>query len=276
MKKILEKLGNFPEFSNKKYYINTWNSRLDTTKRIKLKMKSFIIALLVLSTYTQASDKIQITICFESLCPGCGQSIVQSFKPALSKGLLEMADVTYVPYGNADETKDGDKWKFECQHGSTECYGNALDSCILSHAKDNATALNAVTCIEEVANVAGKGFAKALKQCGETFSFDVEAVETCANGDEGNALQHQAAAATPDHDYVPWLIVDGQHPQENDEDQILDDVFTWACSNYKGDNKPAACTGKFLQKANKAIAFEGFCMNSVVSGLTQKMMTFDN
>jgi len=154
-----------------------------------------------------------------------------------------MVDLSFVPFGNAEETQVGNKWSFTCQHGETECQGNILDNCILAHSSDKKTALQAVVCIEQIANVNGKGFDAALTQCASTYGFSVDDVTTCQNGDEGNALQHSAAVATPgDHEYVPWLVVDGAHPGTTEEDSIFDDVFAWACKNYTGANKPAACT----------------------------------
>jgi interferon gamma-inducible protein 30 len=198
-----------------------------------------------------SAPKIKIDLMFESLCPGCGQVITTSFGPALEKaGFTDMVDLTLVPYGNASESKQGDNYAFVCQHGATECYGNAIDVCILKHVTDSLQANKAVICIEQVANVNGKGFAAALSQCSATYKFSVDDVEACAKGDEGNALVHAAALATPsNHKYVPWPVVNGAHPEEDDENAIFDDVFSWACNTFTG-NKPAGCSSTVVRSTH--------------------------
>ncbi len=63
-------------------------------------------------------------------------------------------------------------------------------------------------------------------------------------GPEGNWLQHLAADETdslvPAHKWVPWITVNGVH-DETVENTIIDDFLGWACANYKGTNKIAAC-----------------------------------
>ena len=51
---------------------------------------------------------------YESLCP-YRNTITVSFANAFgAEGFLDMAEVTFVPYGNAHETKNGDTWDFTC------------------------------------------------------------------------------------------------------------------------------------------------------------------
>merc|ERR1711920_317515 len=101
-----------------------------------------------------------------------------------------------------------------------------MQNCILQHTQDKKAALQAIVCVEQIANVQGQGFDAALTQCSSQYGFSAADVTTCQNGDEGNALEHAAALATPsDHQYVPWLIVDGAHPDENTENQMFNDVF---------------------------------------------------
>ena len=218
-------------------------------------MKLFI-AILLLSAVAQASDKIQVDLCYESLCPGCGQFITTNLGPSLDKGLLDMVDFTFVPFGNAEESKQGDQWVFTCQHGAEECSGNTLTNCVMDQISDSMTKTKAVICIEQIANVNGQGFATALRQCSAQYKFDSSAVTTCMGNAHGNALQHAAAIRTPsDHQYVPWVVVNGSHPASDDD--ILDDIFSWACKNYTGSNKPAGCATKLSIK-------QKLCMNKSV------------
>lgn len=60
---------------------------------------------------------------------------------------------------------------------------------------------------------------------------------------QGNALMHaiaqKTAALTPAHQYVPWVVADGQHTEEIN-DAVTDDLLAYVCKNYQGE-KAAAC-----------------------------------
>lgn len=67
---------------------------------------------------------------------------------------------------------------------------------------------------------------------GSSLTFDT--VSACAQN-EASDVQAAAAKATPDHDFVPWCLVNGvalQHP-----DQML---TRSVCNAYTGP-KPSAC-----------------------------------
>ena len=52
-----------------------------------------------------ADDKVKITLYYESQCPDCRNTILGSFVTAYKvPDFLEMAEITYVPYGNASES----------------------------------------------------------------------------------------------------------------------------------------------------------------------------
>ena len=44
----------------------------------------------------------------------------------------------------------------------------------------------------------------------------------------------------PSHTYVPWLVVNGKHDVQA-EDQIRIDLFQYVCRNYKGPNRSYKC-----------------------------------
>ena len=199
----------------------------------------FALCLLLSVTAIAADDRLKVSLLYEFLCPGCQAAITGSFGPALPKGLLQMVDLQLIPYGNASEYQNGSKWSFQCQHGQDECYGNTIENCILAHINDDEKKLSAVVRME---HHAGNGLSadQALENTASELNFDHNEIRTCARGDEGNRLQHAAAVRTPSHSWVPWVLLDGQHA--NDEDAIVSDIFRWACENYNGANqKPAGC-----------------------------------
>ena len=50
----------------------------------------------------------------------------------------------------------------------------------------------------------------------------------------------QTAKLNPPHLYLPWIMVDGTHIGDQ-ENEIKDDIVKWACKNYKGDVKLDEC-----------------------------------
>ena len=81
-----------------------------------MKGKIFLV-LLILSSFCY-SAKLQVSLSIESLCLGCGNILSESFGPSLGKGLLDMVDVTFLPFGNTIETKYGSTYIYKCLNGS--------------------------------------------------------------------------------------------------------------------------------------------------------------
>ncbi len=61
----------------------------------------------------------------------------------------------------------------------------------------------------------------------------------------GNQLQHAFAVQTdnlkPDHQYVPWVTINGEHTEDM-EQAAEKDLIGLICKTYKGSNPPAECT----------------------------------
>lgn len=188
---------------------------------------------------TKGNDlAVNVSLYYESLCPGCRQFLVLQLMPTFFM-LNDIMNVELVPFGNAQETQSAGKYEFTCQHGPDECTGNMLETCMLSKMGD--AAYLAINCMEMAADVL-----KASQPCSELFTEESywDAIQKCANGDEGNKLMHLNAVKTgalkPAHEYVPWITVNGQHTDDL-QDKAMNSLFNLVCSLYKG-QKPAACT----------------------------------
>merc|ERR1712238_442311 len=104
-------------------------------------------------------NKVQVELYYESQCPGCRQLITTSFAAAYhTEGFLDMAEITFIPYGNALETKknedededdDDATYSFECQHGETECVYNLIETCALHKIGCGVTQFQFINCIEQ-------------------------------------------------------------------------------------------------------------------------------
>jgi len=186
---------------------------------------------------------VRIALYYESLCPGCKSFI----KGQLAKAVQEVGDimaVDLVPYGNAREESAGnDTWKFTCQHGAPECLGNVIESCAISLLRDFKAYWPFLLCLESTSE---SDFDKSAPQCAKEAGLadaDYADIKTCAEGSEGNAIEHQMALKTdalnPPHKYTPWIAVNEKHT-DFIQNMAQSNLVKYVCHIYAG-TKPAAC-----------------------------------
>ncbi len=70
---------------------------------------------------------MNFSLYYETLCPYCRQFIAQQLFKAYNT-ILDIINITIVPYGNAHEIYDATtrRYEFTCQHGADECVGNLI------------------------------------------------------------------------------------------------------------------------------------------------------
>ncbi|XP_039194423.1 gamma-interferon-inducible lysosomal thiol reductase [Crotalus tigris] len=183
------------------------------------------------------ADRVSVSLYYESLCSGCREFLVLMLFPTWLM-LQDIMNVTLVPYGNAEESKEATKWHFDCQHGEEECLGNMIETCI-SHLYPEMDFM-LIFCMESSNDVIG-----SLPLCLKLYAPNASLadIKACVNGDVGNKLMHRNAELTralkPRHEYVPWILINGVHTEKL-QTQAQDSLFNLVCSLYKGD-LPAAC-----------------------------------
>ena len=160
-----------------------------------------------------------------------------------------MAEVTFIPYGNASEKQNGDLWEFTCQHGERECVWNQVETCGYHYITDKVQAFNFTDCIENN-NEARTGhidYEGIITKCA-AGAFVTDSIKNsilgCYNSAEGNSLEHQMALATPrNHEYVPWIIapVAGGVHDDAIQNSIQSSLLDYVCANYTGNDKSSAC-----------------------------------
>jgi interferon gamma-inducible protein 30 len=201
-----------------------------------------------------------IDVFVESLCPDCMDFIGGSFKRFQEAvDHEELAVVNIYPYGNAHETWDGSAWKFDCQHGANECYGNTIEACALEHLP-REEGHNFLICLEGNIRRLSKNFDKALEYCVSEQNVR-KTISVCAKGTEGNNLMHIVAQKTPYHNYVPWIHFNGVH-DVNIENQILSYMLEFLRGQYEdATTSDAAFLETSASNKNKT------CYNQFVSSL---------
>ncbi|XP_037537941.1 gamma-interferon-inducible lysosomal thiol reductase-like [Nematolebias whitei] len=154
----------------------------------------------------QAAGPVQVELYYESLCPGCRLFLTKMLFPTWLL-LKDIMSVTLVPYGNAQEKPDGQKYTYMCQHGEQECLGNMIETCLLNMTD---MAFPIIFCMESSSDVLG-----SVDSCLKVYAPELttDKLMSCVNGDTGNQLMHQNALKTkalkPPHEYVPWVTING-------------------------------------------------------------------
>ncbi len=172
-----------------------------------------------------------IDVFMESLCPACMDFIggsFKQFKEALDHE--QLAIVNFYPYGNAQESWDGYAWRFQCQHGANECYGNTVEACAIKHLS-REEGQNFLICLEGNIRRLSTNFDNALEYCVSEQNVR-KTISDCAKGSEGNYLMHLIAQNTPYHNYVPWVHFNGVH-DENIENQIFSNMLQFLRGRYQ-------------------------------------------
>ncbi|XP_012943105.1 gamma-interferon-inducible lysosomal thiol reductase [Aplysia californica] len=190
--------------------------------------------------WTQYPDAplVDFTLYYETLCPFCQRFWTVELFPTYQK-IGHIMNVTVVPYGNAREHKDGDLWKFECQHGEEECLGNIIQTCTIAIVQNKTQYFPFINCMEG-SSVSIKA---AAEKCAKQFPVPLEDIMNCTVSKRGNELEHEMAVKTdnlrPPHTGVPWVTLNGIHTDKI-ENEALTNLMKLICDTYQG-KKPAAC-----------------------------------
>jgi len=204
-----------------------------------------MLTLLTLVSGVFSADPVQLQLFFESECPFCQQFITGSLQEAWGHGpeFQKVCNFTLYPFGNAKETKgDGNSYTYTCQHGERECQGNLVEACVWGLSGNNATFY--MPFMFEFEGLLSKDkntdVMKLAEQAGAAVKWDDQTVSDlgdCYSKPEGNRFQHQVAELTaaldPPHQYVPWLVLNGEHTdaiQQSCQSNLLQCV----CKEYKG------------------------------------------
>ena len=192
-----------------------------------------ILSLISISFQQKYIPKIQIYI--ESLCPDCYFFITKSFKSFYENVKNpNLAEIEFIPYGNAQEVYNSQNklWEFTCQHGEPECYGNLIETCAIQ-TLGKIKSYETIICLESNFEEYDFDFDKTLEYCMINDQTNLGLIKECVSSDIGNYYQHQMALKTDKkHLWVPWVVVDGVHDIEA-ENQIIESLTDYLCGDDK-------------------------------------------
>lgn len=176
----------------------------------------------------------------ESLCIDCKNFIDHQLVPTYHKLGPSVIDLKIVPFGNAEIT-DPTTQSISCQHGPGECDANSWEQVAVEQytPKEYITYLG---CLETTLPMgqADQLLDRDLFQgCAEVSFLDFDSMAKLHDNPlYAYQLQQKYAKLTPAHDHVPWVVVNGEH-----FDEEHDDLLATVCQEYeKGGGTHPACT----------------------------------
>ncbi|KAK4772019.1 hypothetical protein SAY86_013794 [Trapa natans] len=182
-------------------------------------------------------NKIPVVLYYETLCPYCANFIANAngLNKVFDDGLISIIDLKLVPYGNA---KIGANNTISCQHGPSECFLNTIEACAINAWPTVSEHFPLIHCIEKF--VHAHEFTQ-WESCFDELGLESKHVYNCYRSGLGVELELGYAAETnalePPHQYVPWVVVNGNPLYEDYEN-----FESYICGAYSGTIVPEACS----------------------------------
>ncbi|GAB4860239.1 hypothetical protein Ancab_011719 [Ancistrocladus abbreviatus] len=199
-----------------------------------------------LRTLPSDSEKVSVALYYESLCPYSANFIINYLVKVFEDDLISIIDLKLVPWGNAKIRGNN---SFDCQHGPSECLLNTIEACAINVWPDLNKHFPLIYCIETLVY---KHKYLQWETCFDKLRLDPEPIAECYSSGYGEKLELEYAAETsalqPPHEYVPWVVVDGQPLYEDYENFI-----SYICKAYKGSVALSACSEVSLNSILKDV-----------------------
>ncbi|KAK4744268.1 hypothetical protein SAY87_010580 [Trapa incisa] len=199
-----------------------------------------------------STEKVTVSLYYESLCPYCANFIVNSLVKVFQKGLNSVVHLRLIPWGNSWIQSNG---SFSCQHGPDECLLNTIQACAINIYPNVNQHFRFVYCIERL-RLEGKH-----TEWGRCLGVDKmgRSPIDCYNNGRGHQLERKYAEETdrlkPPLRFVPWVIVNGHALQED-----FPNFVRYVCQAYKGRPLPEACTSiQSTDDSLEEISFNSVC-----------------
>ena len=206
----------------------------------------------------ETNEKVHVSMYMESRCPGCRHWSTTVLKEVFeAPGMADIVDFHAVAWGwgqvveaptaaqmarnetagnrvnttvsllsllqslGSADTSETAPFRFSCQHGWSECQGNALEACLQDVAPETARFFPVFDCIESRTCAEGMKVPSCVgtptevaQTCFEEHGHNVDghAVLACFNGPRAQELMlindMKTLAAKPQ--WVPWFTIDNE------------------------------------------------------------------
>ncbi len=182
------------------------------------------------------SQKLQVEVYYEVLCPDSRYFILHQLYPAWQK-VPDIMDVHFIPYGKASvrfpwhlssgrlgphlilqhRKQTENLYQFDCQHGPPECKGNMVHACATKLVKPAHKLVDYVRCMMNDNYDAHAAGSRCAEQVGGINWAEIEA---CSKGADGH--RHLAEygdmthALSPRVSFIPTVQINGSQKGQKD------------------------------------------------------------
>ncbi|XP_061957367.1 gamma-interferon-responsive lysosomal thiol protein-like [Populus nigra] len=132
------------------------------------------------------SEKVTMSLYYESLCPYCSSFIVGPLAQVLETDLMTILNLRLVPWGNAILDSNN---TIECQHGEDECYLNIIHTCAINLWPDLKKHFNFIKCIEKQYKARDRNGAEdSWEVCSGKLRLSTQSMKTCYDSGHGKKV----------------------------------------------------------------------------------------
>lgn len=153
-----------------------------------------------------------------------------------------------MPFGNAK--LEPTTRTVLCQHGDAECDANLWEQCAVEQANQpmkgwgKGLYMDFLDCLEDTLPMghADTNFDESIFMDCAKVPLDPVVLKSCHDNPYMSwAMQEKYSSLTPDHDYVPWVVVNGRKIDEEREDLFQVVCHEFVSTNKEGTPVPEAC-----------------------------------
>lgn len=194
------------------------------------------------------APRLRLEVFYESLCPSCQQFIGTYLQDLWhDPELRALVDLHLYPSGHAVLTSSG----MQCQHGASECLGNAIEACATRILKGPDEYVPLLGCMATATQLYSQcSVEDAMRACAAQLGVDTNPIVDCVISPTASGMMASIAAYTGGLLYTPWVLVDGQHYDAADQGGRLVDVLCAVASQRSAAAPlPAACGSIYAASA---------------------------
>ncbi|XP_068235989.1 gamma-interferon-inducible lysosomal thiol reductase-like [Palaemon carinicauda] len=203
--------------------VQSYTSSSNKNKLITMKL---YLLMLVAASSVQAfklkEDKVKVLLYDDPDCHWCQLFMTEQLQPTF-KEIGDIMEVEVNTYGFTQEPYE-----------AGEFINNRIMECAQLYTSDTGVFLDFAACFMPDPHD-GSG-------CASKFGIDWNTISTCAEGDEGINLLHEAGvredAQEPVVWFYPWIAINGVGPNTEAQDNLKAEV----CKAYTGTPPPACST----------------------------------
>lgn len=190
------------------------------------------------------TKKVEVVVVYESHCPYSRRFMYSQLLPTYKK-MSKFMNLTILPFGKAHvDNVSAPVPHFTCQHGSNECMGNMIETCVVHVVKKQMTVVQILACMSQSyqPHLAGQ-------KCVEGTGVKWSEIQECVTKKGTRYLLETGLETWKIQSYVsrvPLVVVDGEKDNYV-EYYAQKDLMKLMCEHISSDEysvSPCASSGK--------------------------------